>query len=55
MTALVVMLLHTSVLDSYLTPLFELFKLGADKNQNEHGGKTFTFGVVHGGFTVLIG
>ena len=42
-TALVVMLLHTSVLDSYLAPLFEFFKLGADKNQNKHGGKTYTF------------
>ena len=43
MTALVVILLHTSLLDSYLAPQFELFKLGADKNQNKHGGKTFTF------------
>ena len=34
------MLLHTTVLDSYLAPLFELFKLGSDKNQNKHGGKT---------------
>ena len=42
-TALVVMLLHTSVLDSYLAPLFELFKLGADKNQKKHGGKPSTF------------
>ena len=47
------MLLHTTVLDSYLAPLFELFKLGADKNQNKHGGKAFTFHEIWKRFKLL--
>ena len=40
-------------MDIYLAPLFELFKLGADKNQNKHGGKAFTFHEIWKRFKLL--